>query len=172
MEETNLIINIGIYKTLGLVAIVVAGAWYLSHRLTKTDTKIDNVETQITNLTGRVDKIVGSSSPISLLEKGKLILRDSGLKDFIDNKKEELIENCQDKKKIKTSYDAQEIAFSFFDDYKFEKSFENELKQSAYKHGVSMQMMRRIAGIYFRDICLDYHGLEIDDIGKQENKNK
>jgi hypothetical protein len=172
MNEMNLIINIGIYKTLGLVAVVVAGSWYLSHRLTKTDTKVDNVEKQITNLTGRVDKVVGSSSPISLLEKGKVILEDSGLKNFIDNKKEELMKNCQDKKKIKTSYDAQEISFSFFDDYKFEKSFEDKLKQSAYKNGVSMNMIRRIAGIYFRDICLDYHNLKIDDIGKQENKSE
>jgi hypothetical protein len=61
-------------------------------------------------------------------------------------------------------YDIQEGAFKFFDEFTFEKEIEDSLKLSAYKHGVSMETIRRTGGIYFRDICLNNAGFKVEDL--------
>lgn len=151
--ETPLIMNIGIYKTLGLIVALIGGAWWLSHRLTKVETKVDLFETRLSDFNGRMDNAFGNASPIALLPKGRLILEDSGLKKYIDDKKEELLNKCKSKNPMSNPYDIQEAAFKFFDGLDFGE-FEEAFKSSAFKHGVNINTIRRVGGIYFRDICL------------------
>ncbi len=164
--ETTLIINIGIYKTLGLIVTLIVGAWYLSCRLTRVETKVDGFDTRLTNLSGRMDNAFDGASPIALLPKGRLIIEDSGLKKYIDDNKEELLVQCKQKSLMTNPYDIQESAFKFFDGIEFGKEFEATLKSSAFKHGVSMDTIRRIGGIYFRDICLNVSSFNLEDLDK------
>ena len=48
MTESTIIINIGIYKTLSLIGVLITGAWYLSHRLTKIETKFEGFDKRLT----------------------------------------------------------------------------------------------------------------------------
>lgn len=167
--ETNLIIYIGIYKTLGIIATIIGGvgwgAWYSATRLTRVETKVDGFDNRLTNLEGRLDNAFASRSPVALLPKGQIILEDSGLKKYIDDKKEELLAQCRSKNEMTNPYDIQDVAFKFFDQINFEE-FESSLKNSAFKHGVSMDTVRRIGGIYFRDICLTAHNFKPEDLDK------
>ncbi|OHA70732.1 MAG: hypothetical protein A3F15_00125 [Candidatus Wildermuthbacteria bacterium RIFCSPHIGHO2_12_FULL_40_12] len=167
--ETNLIIYIGIYKALGLIVSLVAGAWYLSHRLTKVETKVDGFDTRLTNLNGRMDNAFSGTSPLSLLPKGQIIIEDSGLRKYIDENKDKLLSQCKQKSSMTNPYDIQESAFKFFDSLEFENEFESTLKSSAFKHGVSLDTIRRIGGIYFRDICLNASGFKLEDLDKPKS---
>ena len=160
--ESQFIIYIGIYKLLGLIAVVISGAWYLAYRLGKVEAKIDGVgvrvdglESRVNTMEGRLDSAFTGRSPIALLEKGKLILAGSGLKDYIDSNKTALLERCQIKNSTSNPYDVQDAAFKFFDHVDLPANFEDRLKTFAYGHGVSIEMVRRVGGIYFRDLCLE-----------------
>lgn len=169
--EQNIVIYIGIWKALTLVAAVVAGAWYAAYRLGKVETKVDGFETRLTNLEGRLDNAIGSKSPIGLLEKGKLILEESGLKKYIDDRKTELLNQCKSGNSMSNQYDIQEAAFKFFDQYDF-GAFNETIKSAAFKYGVSVETIRRVAGIYFRDICLAEHGFAPQDLDKPKGTEK
>ena len=171
----DIVIYIGIYKLLTLLAALIAGAWYLSHRLTKVETKVEDFgvtiqrfDGRLINLSGRLDKAFSSGSPIRLLPKGITILEDSGLKKFIDEKKDELLSACKQRSLMTNPYDIQQGAFKFFDEFKFDKEIEEQLKLSAYKHGVNIDTIKRIAGIYFRDICLNNSGFKIEDLNSSK----
>lgn len=178
----NFVINIGIYKLLTILTSLIAGAWYLSHRLTKVETKVEDFritiegfDGRLINLSGRLDKAYSSNSPIALLPKGATILEDSGLKKFIDEKREVFLPDCKKLGSMTNPYDIQQAAFKFFDEFKFDKEMEDSLKSSAYKHGVNMDTVRRIGGIYFRDICLTSAGFKVEDLDSpmsDEHKNK
>jgi hypothetical protein len=64
--ETTLIINIGIYKTLSLIAALVVGAWYASHRLTKVETEVEGFNKRLTGLEGRIDLCLEKAKSLSL----------------------------------------------------------------------------------------------------------
>lgn len=171
MNETNFIINIGIYKLLGFIGTLIAAAWYISHRLTKVETKVQGFETQLTslttNLTGALlDKAFGSGSPISLKPNGIKFLNDSGLKKYIDDNTESLLSKCQSDHLMDNQYDVQESVFRFFDHLTF-GDFEATLKESAFKYGWGMETVRRIGAIYFRNICLVKKGFEPEDLDKR-----
>ncbi len=166
--ETNLVINIGIYKTLGLIATLIAGAWYLSHRLTKVETKVGGVASRMSSLEGRMDKAFSGGSPIQLLPKGQKILTESGLKEWIDNN-ENLFENCSSKYPMSNPYDVQNAVFKFFDEMVFGKELEDKVKKSAFENGVNIETVRRIGGIYFRDVCLKKLNMNFKELDKSEN---
>ena len=169
--EQDLVVYIGIYKALGIIATVIGGvawgAWYAASRLTRVETKVDGFENRLTNLEGRLDSAFASKSHINLLPKGQSILDDSGLKKYIDEKTNEFLEQCKSKHAMDNPYDIQEASFKFFDQLEF-GDFEVLLKKSAFSHGVSMDTVRRIGGIYFRDICLANSGFKPEDIDKHK----
>src|SRR5271154_1617446 len=110
--EQNIVIYIGIYKTGGIIATIILGAWYASHRLTKVETKVDGFDTRLTTLEGRVDRLFEGQSPIALLSKGAKILEESGLKQWIENNKADLTKQCEAKQSMENPYDIQTAAFA------------------------------------------------------------
>ena len=165
MIETTFIFNIGMYQLLGIVASIVIGAWYLSGRLARVETKVEGFDTRLTNFEGRLDNAFGSASPISLKPTGIKALEESGLKNWIDNKREKLVSECETKNIVKNQYDIQECAFKFFDSLDF-GDFNDKIKQSAFQYGWSVETIRRIGGIYFRDILLEKHNFKPEDLDK------
>ena len=149
---------------------LVTATWFIGTRLSAVTTTVEGLERRFTNLEGRMDNSFAASSPISLLEKGQKILQDSGLKEFVDENKDSLSESCNSRMKMKNPYDIQIAAFNFFDDYKFEESFEQQLKTTSFNYGVTMSSVRRIAGIYFRDVCLSQKGFRPEDLDKHHTK--
>jgi hypothetical protein len=55
--EQNIVIYIGIWNALGIIATVVLGAWYAAYRLGRVETQLTDLESYLSRLTGRVDQL-------------------------------------------------------------------------------------------------------------------
>lgn len=156
--ESNLIINIGILETLTIIVAfsgtLIALAWRASGRLTRVETLIEGIDKRLTTLEGKTIGAFKSQSPIALTEQGLKMLEGSGLKGFVDDGFDELKKLATEGEDLETSYDIQTVAFDFFNELSFDQSFQKELKQYAFENGISMEVLRRVAGIYFRDKLL------------------
>lgn len=150
----------------GLIAL----AWYTNGRFTSIETNIGNLKDAITNLTGRMDNAFGMSSPISLKPAGIDALEKSGLKKWIDDNKPRLLRECGSAFALSNQYDIQEAAFKLFDKVDF-GDFEQSLKSAAFSRGWSMEIIRRVGGIYFRDLCLKEHNFKPEDLDKPQASN-
>ena len=143
-------------------------AWYSGSRFSAIETSITWIKESITKLEGRMDNAFGAGSPIKLLSKGVEILDKSGLKEYIDKQKEQLREKCQSVKTLDNQYNIQESAFECFDKLDF-GDFDSKLKEIAFKYGMSVETIRRIGGIYFRDFLLTEHNFTPEDLDKPQN---
>lgn len=166
--EQNIIIYIGIYKALGIIGTIIAavavGTWRAASKLAELGTKVGIFENRLTNFEGRLDSAFAGQSPISLLPKGEKILEESGLKRYIDENKEDLLSKCKSKNPMQNPYDIQKAAFEFFDDIELGDELKESAKNTAFQHGVSMDTVRRVGGIYLRDICLTEAGFKAEDL--------
>ena len=71
-------------------------------------------------------------------------------------------------KNLTNQYDIQESAFECFDKLDFGE-FEPKLKETAFKYGMSIETIRRIGGIYFRDFLLSENGFTPEDLDKPKD---
>lgn len=162
----DLIIKIDWPYFLGILGSLMMIAWYTSGKFSKTETLLGSVDKRLTNLEGKLYGTFQSQSPISLTDVGNKFLKESGLKDYIDFNKEKLFSDCHKLKKISTAYDIQEVAFAFFDTVKFETGFEKKLENFTYQQGIDLKILRRIGGIYLRNLLIKKLGMNEKDIGK------
>jgi hypothetical protein len=125
---------------------------------------LKDVRERLATWEGKSAGLYQSQSPISLTKEGRRYLLESGLLSFIDENQEELMQQCDHERSMQTPYDVQQVAFEFFDELDLPDDIEQQVKTFAYNHGVSMDSMRRIAGIYFRDLCLKAHRLSVKEI--------
>lgn len=165
----GLIINIGWEYFLGIIAGIIGIAWYFGHRLGVIEGAIEWLKDTVKELKITSDNertpAFSSQSPVNLNELGEKWLEDSGLKEYLDNHKTEIIKACEEKKEA-NPYEVQQYVFNFFDTYEFGTDFENKLKKFAFEKGTSMNMVRRVAAIYWRNLCLVEFGMKKDDIDK------
>ena len=134
------------------------------HENIKPDLK--DVRERFATWEGKQSGLVQSQSPVGLTPKGKEALNKSGLKQYIDSNKDVLIKDCSKSFNMETAYDVQGSAMQFFSNYKFPKAIETKLKNYAFKDGTSLDGMRTVAGIYFRDILLSERGFDPKDLDK------
>lgn len=127
---------------------------------------LKDVRERFATFEGKSQNLFAQHSPISLTDKGEKILRDSGLQAYIDAGKESLVSACHEDRKMTTPYDVQQSAFDFFDTHQFPETVDSQLKTYAFNEGLSMDAIRRIGAIYFRDICLPLKGFSQDDLDK------
>lgn len=156
----NIIIDIGVIETLAIIAGIagslISVAWFASGRFARLEALVEGLDKRMTNIEGNFVGAFIQQSPIGLTEKGMKLLGESGLHEYIDSVQDELIKlAAEDLEEIETTYDIQDLAFDFFDSIQFDLSFEKTLKEYAYESGVSMQVLRRVAGIYFRDVLIE-----------------
>lgn len=162
-----LVISIDWPYFLGIMGGLIGIAWYSNGRFTKLETDTEWIKDLLKSLKinteGKLNNSFGEGSPIRLFPKGDLILNDSGLKKYIDENKQLLLLNCKSESAMDNQYDIQESVFNYFDKYDF-GDFEQSLKTAAFNFGVSLETVKRIGGIYFRDICLAEHGFKPEDL--------
>lgn len=172
MSEISIQIN-WIYF-LGIIGSFILVAWYSNGRFTKLETDVDWIKSLLKNLKilfGNKDvQAFEKQSPIELTPKGEELLEKSGLKEYISNKRNDFISKCKSAKNVHTAYDVQEYIFNLIDEWKFNADFEKKLKNYSYKKGVELDIMRRIGGIYLRNICLSKMNLDKQDIDKHEQR--
>lgn len=162
----GLIIEIDWPYFLGIVGSLVGVAWYISGKLSKNETLLGGIDKRLTELEGRFYGTFQSGSPINLTEVGNKFLEESGLKAYIDSNKEKFLSDCHKLKKLTTAYDVQEAVFGFFDTVKLEVSFERKLENFAYQQGIDLKILRRIGGIYLRNLLLEKLDMNKKDIDK------
>lgn len=158
-------INIGWEYFLGIITALIGVAWFSNGKFTALETSITWIKDNITKLEGRMDNAFGSSSPVKLLSRGIEVLEGSGLKEYINANKDDIMSNCKLKNNPTNQYDIQESAFECFDKLDFGE-FEPKLKEASYRYGMSIETIRRIGGIYFRDILLSKNGFTPEDLDK------
>src|SRR3954454_4837662 len=89
-----LTINVNWEYFLGIIGTLVALAYYANGRFTRIETNFEWLADTVRDLTIRAENISAQAfdthSPISLTETGEQLLRDSGLKSYIDHRRDEL----------------------------------------------------------------------------------
>lgn len=168
---SDLSIQIGWEYFLGIVGLLIAIAWYSNGRFTALETSMDWVKDAIKELKVNADNIsnpaFGSHSPISLNAMGEAWLVESGMQEFIDNKQAELLQSCEEKRST-NPYEVQKHVFKMFDVLPIEPAYDDRIKKFAFEKGTTMEVMRRVGAIYFRNICLERFGMNQEDIDKHE----
>ncbi|MEA2715646.1 MAG: hypothetical protein QOG91_674 [Candidatus Parcubacteria bacterium] len=157
-------INIDLIYFLGIIGTLIGLAWYASARLTRVETKLEGLDTRLSILEGRGRDFFKYDSPITLSDEGEQHLIESGLKKYIEDNKEDFFGQCAAEHDLSTAYDIQEAAFRFFDEHEFEPQFEITLKEYAYNQGVELSVLRRVAGVYLRNLLLEKMGAEEKDL--------
>ncbi len=152
-----LTINISWEYFLGIFGTLIALAYYASGRLTRLETNFDWLADAVRDLTIKTENISAKAfdvgSPISLTATGEQLLRDSGLKSYIDRYRDELSTPLRARAPFDL-YTIQESAFRLFACVSLEDSFARQLNKFAYRNGTSTDLLRRVGAIYLRDIAV------------------
>jgi hypothetical protein len=162
-------INISWEWALGIIGTLILIAWKTSARFTAIETSLDWIADRIKDLKIEIDNMKNpgfkNGSPVALTDKGQKWLTDSGLKKYIDSNRSHLIESCSTKKET-NAYEVQQHIFTLFENMEFDKEADKKFKQYAYEEGISMEVLRRIGAIYFRDICLENFKMDLQDLDR------
>jgi hypothetical protein len=166
----SIIVGIGIPSLIGALILIGKKLQILDTLSEEINNNIrpdlKDVRERFSALEGKSAGLFQNNSPVGLTPKGTKILHGSELKSYIDSNIDFLQGGCSEKGNFNTPYDLQESVFNFFDSFIFPKEIENKLKTYAYNQGISMDAMRRIGAIYFRDICLAQQGFKPEDLDK------
>ena len=160
-------INISWEYFLGVLGTLVLIAWYAASKFSKIETSIEWMKNAIKELKTASDNasslVFDSQSPINLNSRGEEWLNTSGLKEYLDKNQKKFMSICEDKRNT-NSYDVQQYIFMYFDMIEFEPEVERTLKEFAFNKGTTMNILRRVAAIYFRNLCLNEFGMKAEDI--------
>jgi hypothetical protein len=152
-----LAINISWEFFLALFGTLITLAYYANGRLTRLETNFDWLTDAVRDLTIKTENMSArafeSGSPISLTATGEQLLRDSGLKSYIDNRRDELTAGLRAQAPFDL-YAIQESTFRMFACVSLEDAFARHLNKFAYRNGTSTDLLRRVGAIYLRDIAV------------------
>ena len=156
---------------LGIMFGLIVVAWYSNGRFTALETSMVWVKETLRDIKTGADNAANpafaANSPVDLNETGKVWVVQSGLKEYIDSNSDYFLKEC-DGTKDTNPYEVQKHTFKLFDDINFDPAFEDRLKKFAFDKGTTMAVLRRVGGIYLRNICLERFGMKRDDIDKHD----
>jgi hypothetical protein len=142
---------------LGIIGTLIALAYYANGRLTRIETNFDWLADSLRDLTIKTENASARAfeigSPISLTATGEQLLRDSGLKSYIDHHRDELTASVRARAPFDL-YTVQESSFRLLDHMPLNDLFARHLNKFAYRHGMSIALLRRVGAIYLRDIAI------------------
>lgn len=116
------------------------------------------------------DELVKKESPLSLTDKGKALLLDSGGENYVKTNKDKLIKTIKDKKPT-SAYDVQEFAKQVIAEMSTTTEF-IPIKDYLYKQGLDLERATTVLGIYLRDMALSDLGFTREDVDKSDPKKK
>ncbi len=168
-------ITIGWEWALGIFGALILIAWKGSARFTALETSMDWVKDTLKDLKTGADNAANPAfaahSPVNLNATGEVWILESGLKNYIDTNRDLLLKQCVEKKGT-NPYEVQKQTFKLFDEIEFDPIFEDKLKKFAFDKGTTMSVIRRIGGIYLRNICLEDFGMNKDEIDSHDPDKK
>lgn len=155
-----LTINIDWEYFLGIIGTLIALAYYANGRFTRIETNVGWLADTVRDLSIRAENMSAKAfdvrSPIALTQTGEQLLRDSGLKAYIDRNRDELTAELRARAPLDL-YTVQENAFRLFDRTPLDKPLARHLNKFAYRTGTSKELLRRIGAIYLRDLAVTPH---------------
>ena len=108
-----------------------------------------------------LDQIAPANSPRQLNERGQHILEDSGIKEMIDQKKDDLLIALKNKE-LKTPYDAEEAVLEAVRNLPVQyPELVESLKSGAFKTGSDIEGILYVGGVYLRDLIFKDLGFEV-----------
>jgi hypothetical protein len=145
---------------LGIIGSLIALAYYANGRFTRLETNFEWLADAVRDLTIKAEnastKAFDARSPLSLTATGEQLLRDSGLKTYIDRRRDELATQLHVIVPL-DPYTIQQNAFRLFDRICLDDSFSRHLNKFAFRNGTSTELLRRVGAIYLRDITVTPH---------------
>src|SRR5262249_29990695 len=142
-----LTININWEYFFGIIGTLVALAYYANGRFTRIETNLEWLAETVRDLTIKAENISAHAfdtrSPVSLTETGEQLLRDSGLKSYIDRRMDELTTELQAMAPLEL-YSVQANAFRLFHRISLDAAFAKQLNKYAFRNGTSIDLLRRV----------------------------
>jgi hypothetical protein len=150
----TLSINISWEFFLTVMGSLIALAYYANGRFTGLETNVDWLKTTISELLINAEnvrtKLFKNGSPVSLTPNGYHVLARSGLRSYVDAKRNALLSALHTSS---DQYDLQRKAFQLLAELRFEDPVARRLHDFAFANGVSTDLLRRVAAIYLRDLA-------------------
>ena len=156
LDMKDLVINVSWEYFLDILGSIGALAYYTSGRFSRLETNVEWLSDAVRDLTIRAENISSkrfeTGSPISLTTAGYRHLEQSGLKAYIDRRKAALVRQLRASAPF-DRYRIQDAAFRLLARVPFEDAFGRRLNAFAFRHGISTDLLRRVAAIYLSDIA-------------------
>jgi hypothetical protein len=153
---------------LGIIAILLGAIGYFIKRILD---KSDAIGEDVADIKPKVDvlwadKYAPAHSPRRLNERGASILKESGIKEVVDEKKVRLLEIIKGKNP-KNPYDAEALIMQTMSDLPVHcPDVVEGLKTGAFKTGVDVKTVLFVGAIYLRDLIFPDLGFHLDDLDR------
>lgn len=171
MSSGDLLINISWEWALGIVGVLLVMAWRGSSRFTALETSMDWVKKSIDNLNKLIkkDEVAPANSPRKLNDRGIKILNESGVKEFVDEKRTELTAKIREHT-FTNPYDAEKCILEVMQEVpKFYPDTLESIKTGAFRVGADIDTVLLVGGFYLRDLIFPELGFSVDDIAEPTN---
>ena len=150
---------------LSIILILLAAVGYFIKRILD---KTDKIGDDVADIKPKVNilwklQFAESRSPLTLNEKGKDILNKSGIKELVDKKLVQLIENIKEKNP-QNAYQIQEFAKEVMFNIKANPETLPQLQKGAFDTGVDVDSVLLVGSIYLRDLALPEFNCRLEDI--------
>lgn len=161
-------ITVGWEWALGIFGLLILIAWKGSARFTALETSMEWIKRTLNELKIAVDNAngpkaaFGVGSPVDLKPVGLEWLVDSGLKAYIDENKQQLLDLCKETRSTNL-YELERYIFDLFDRYRFPAGLYIRLNRFVFEKGTSMALIRRVGAIYLRNLSLQQFGTRKED---------
>jgi len=140
---------------------------------------VDKTETRVEKIEKKVDAIiefllskglVAISSPRTLTNDGRKLLEESGVKEIVDERFDEVLNGVRTRTP-KNAYQAEAAVIEVVRALAADPQALSRLQNGAFKSGVNVELLLYIGAIYIRDKVLAALDLLAEDIDKQPSAN-
>jgi hypothetical protein len=167
---------------LGIIALLLAAIGYFIKRiLNKSDVigddvadmkpKVNVLWKDVADMKPKVDvlwadKYAPAHSPRQLNDRGNNILKESGIKEIVDEKKSKLLQIAKDKNP-KNPYDAEIFITQIMSELPVHcPEVVEQLKGGAFKTGVDIKTVLFVGSVYLRDLIFPDLGFSVSDLDR------
>jgi len=184
--EVGIIVGI-IGALLSVLAFIVSKIFNLgkiSNRLQTVESDTKDIKKDIKelgrDLTKRMDEIMSlsarkglaeSQSPMQLSDKGKKVLKNSGIDTVVSDKFDSIVEQVK-KLKPANSYQAEHAVLTVVSNLVNDPTLKDAIEEGAFNSGYAIGSVLFAGGLYIRDRVLEKLDFKIDEIDKHDPAKK
>ena len=157
-----------------MLAVVVALLGVIGYFIKRILDKSDTIGVDVADMKPKVnvlwaDRYAPAHSPRHLNETGKSILKQSGIKEIIDEKRNELLAIVK-KKNVANAYDAEATVLEVVKELPTHcPDVVEKLKNGAFKTGSNVDVVLLVGGFYLRDLVFPDLGFSVTDLDKPKS---